>query len=90
MVFYKERNKDQKPNESVDIEEFIAVKGINALGNQFYTEKLKQINLLDPLPYEEEVPEEPETADESTSESGDSSDQEEDDDSGDATQGSLF
>ena len=90
MVFYKERNKDQKPNESVDIEEFIAVKGINALGNQFYTEKLKQINLLDPLPYEEEVPEEPETADESTSEAGDSPDEEEDDDSGDATQGSLF
>ena len=37
------------------------MKGINALGNQFYTEKLKQINLLEPLPYEE--PEETKTED---------------------------
>ncbi|HCW63423.1 MULTISPECIES: DNA gyrase/topoisomerase IV subunit A [Leeuwenhoekiella] len=90
MVFYKERNKDQKPNESVDIEEFIAIKGINALGNQFYTEKLKQINLLDPLPYEEEPEEEPEQeVIESDSESEDTP-EEEDDAKGDGTQGSLF
>lgn len=90
MVFYKERNKDQKPNESVDIEEFIAIKGINALGNQFYTEKLKQINLLDPLPYEEEPEEEPEQeVIESDSESEDAP-EEEDDAKGDGTQGSLF
>ena len=90
MVFYKERNKDQRPNESVDIEEFIAVKGINALGNQFYTEKLKQLNLLDPLPYEVEIPEEIEPAEESPSDSESSQDQDTDEDSGDATQGSLF
>ncbi|RXG24109.1 DNA gyrase/topoisomerase IV subunit A [Leeuwenhoekiella marinoflava] len=90
MVFYKERNKDQRPNESVDIEEFIAVKGINALGNQFYTEKLKQLNLLDPLPYEVEIPEEIEPAEESLSDSESSQDQDTDEDSGDATQGSLF
>jgi len=90
MVFYKERNKDQKPNENVDIEEFIAIKGINALGNQFYTEKLKQINLLDPLPYEEEPEEEPEQeVIESDSESEDTT-EEEDDAKGDGTQGSLF
>ena len=90
MVFYKERNKDQKPNENVDIEEFIAIKGINALGNQFYTEKLKQINLLDPLPYEEEPEEEPEQeVIESDSESEDTP-EEEDDAKGDGTQGSLF
>ena len=90
MVFYKERNKDQKPNESVDIEEFIAIKGINALGNQFYTEKLKQINLLDPLPYEEEPEEAPEQeVIESDSESEDTP-EEEDDAKGDGTQGSLF
>jgi len=51
--FYKERNKDQKENETYELDEFIAVKGITAQGNQLYTEKLKQINLLDPLPYEE-------------------------------------
>ncbi len=39
-------------NEKVNFEEFIAIKGIKALGNQLTTEKIKHINLLDPLPYE--------------------------------------
>ncbi len=91
MVFYKERNKEQKPNDTVDIEDFISVKGISALGNQFYTEKLKQINLLDPLPYEELVPEVPEPDEESDEEKDFNSDSELDDSSkGDGTQGSLF
>ncbi len=97
MVFYKERNKDQKPNESIDIESFISVKGINALGNQFYTEKLKQINLLEPLPYEEIIAEDEEEDDlvdtsEADSDSDVHSDSEKDTDSpkGDGTQGSLF
>ncbi len=38
-------------NEKVNFEEFIAIKGIKALGNQLTTEKIKHINLLDPLPY---------------------------------------
>jgi topoisomerase-4 subunit A len=42
----------QKENMIVDIESFIAVKGFKALGNQLTTDKLKQVNLLDPLPYE--------------------------------------
>lgn len=42
----------QKENMVVDIESFIAVKGFKALGNQLTTDKLKQVNLLDPLPYE--------------------------------------
>ena len=47
----------------VDIESFIAVKGFKALGNQLTTDKLKQVNLLEPLPYEipvevEVIPEE--------------------------------
>jgi topoisomerase IV subunit A len=46
----------QKENMTVDIESFIAVKGLKALGNQLTTDKLKQVNLLEPLPYE--VPEE--------------------------------
>jgi topoisomerase-4 subunit A len=53
MVFYKARGKDQKPNESISMEDFIAVKGIKAQGNQFYGEKLKQLDWLEPLPYEE-------------------------------------
>ena len=46
----------QKENQTVDIESFIAVKGFKALGNQLTTDKLKQVNLLTPLPYE--LPEE--------------------------------
>jgi topoisomerase-4 subunit A len=51
----------QKENMTVDIESFIAVKGFKALGNQLTTDKLKQVNLLEPLPYEapeEIIPEE--------------------------------
>jgi topoisomerase IV subunit A len=47
----------QKETITVDLEQFIAVKGIKALGNQLTTDKVKQINLLEPLPFEE--PEEP-------------------------------
>ncbi|MBY8962115.1 DNA gyrase/topoisomerase IV subunit A [Flavobacterium sp. D11R37] len=57
----------QKENLVVDLENFIAVKGIKALGNQLTADKVKQINLLEPLPYEapeEEVPEEMEVKDE--------------------------
>ena len=52
VVFAKERGKDRKDNAEVNLEEFIAVKGISALGNQLTKEKINQINLLDPLPYE--------------------------------------
>ena len=51
----------QKENLTVDIESFIAVKGFKALGNQLATDKVKQVNLLESLPYEapeELIPEE--------------------------------
>lgn len=51
IVYSKLRGKSQKPNDSVELEEFISVKGIKALGNQLSAEKIKQINLLDPKPY---------------------------------------
>ena len=44
-------------NSEVNFEEFIAVKGIKAQGNQLTTDKIKQVNLLESLPFEE--PEEP-------------------------------
>lgn len=56
VVFTKIRGKDQRPNEEVNLEEFIAIKGIKALGNQLTTHKVKQINLLESLPYEEPEP----------------------------------
>jgi topoisomerase-4 subunit A len=60
LVFTKVKG-IQKENQTVDIENFISVKGFKALGNQLTTDKLKQVNLLEPLPYEEPeevVPEE--------------------------------
>jgi len=59
LVFNKVKGV-QKENMTVDIESFIAVKGFKALGNQLTTEKLKQVNLLESLPYEEPevIPEE--------------------------------
>jgi topoisomerase-4 subunit A len=50
----------QKETIQVNLEEFIAVKGIKALGNQLTTDKIRQINLLEPLPFEEPVEPEPE------------------------------
>ena len=55
LVFTKVKGV-QKENMVVDIESFIAVKGLKALGNQLTTDKLKQVNMLDPLPFE--IPEE--------------------------------
>jgi len=52
IEFKKERGKDRKDNEVVNLEEFIAIKGISALGNQLTKEKINQVNLLEPLPYE--------------------------------------
>ena len=52
VEFTKERGKDRKDNLVVNLEEFIAIKGITALGNQLTKEKVNQINLLEPLPYE--------------------------------------
>jgi topoisomerase-4 subunit A len=40
-------------NQEINLEEFIAVKGIKAQGNQLTTEKIKQVNLLASLPFVE-------------------------------------
>ncbi|KAF2081586.1 DNA gyrase/topoisomerase IV subunit A [Flavobacterium sharifuzzamanii] len=62
LVFAKVKGV-QKDDLHIDVEDFIAVKGFKALGNQLTTDKLRQVNLLEPLPYDEpveEVPEKPE------------------------------
>ena len=59
LVFAKVKGV-QKENQTIDLEQFIAVKGIKALGNQLTGDKLKQVNLLESLPFEEPVEEEPE------------------------------
>ena len=51
LVYNKERNKEQRSNTSIDIEEFISIKGIKAQGNQLTSYKIKQINLLESKEY---------------------------------------
>jgi len=52
VIFAKERGKDRKDNLEVNLEAFIDIKGVSAQGNQLTKDKVNQINLLDPLPYE--------------------------------------
>ena len=53
--FPKPKGKDPKAPLEVNVEEFIALKGLKALGNQLSSEKIKKINSLESLPYEEEA-----------------------------------
>ncbi|NJB69752.1 topoisomerase-4 subunit A [Saonia flava] len=67
IEFVKPRGKEAKPNQTVDLENFISIKGIKALGNQLTTDKVRNINALEPLPYQEpkeSSPEEMEVVDE--------------------------
>ncbi len=58
VIFNKPRGKEQPDNFELNFEEFIAVKGIKALGNQLTSDKIKQVSLMDSLPYDapEELP----------------------------------
>ncbi|WP_298485624.1 DNA gyrase/topoisomerase IV subunit A [uncultured Maribacter sp.] len=58
LEFVKPRGKDPKPNVTINLEEFISIKGIKALGNQLTSDKVKNVNSLEALPYEveEETP----------------------------------
>ena len=51
LVYNKERNKEQRPNTNIDVEEFISIKGIKAQGNQLTGYKVKQINILESKVY---------------------------------------
>ena len=55
VVFNKIRNKTQKPNQVIELEQFISIKGIKAIGNHLSSEKIKQINTLDAIEYEPPV-----------------------------------
>jgi len=56
IIFAKDKGKEREP-ETINIDEFIAVKGIRAIGNQFTKFKVKSINFTIPEPEEEEEPE---------------------------------
>ena len=53
IIFAKDKGKERDP-ETVNIDEFIAIKGIKAIGNQFTKFKVKNINITIPEPEEEE------------------------------------
>ncbi|QNK77831.1 DNA gyrase/topoisomerase IV subunit A [Winogradskyella sp. PAMC22761] len=88
VEFTKERGKERKSNLEVNLEEFISVKGITALGNQLTRDKINQVNPLESLPYELEEEEVVDT--ENKKDSGDSESQSKSEDEEDQTQGSLF
>ncbi len=55
IQFAKVRGKKAKDPQQINIEKFISVKGIKALGNLLSKDKIKQIDILPSLPYEEEI-----------------------------------
>ncbi|MFL1895568.1 DNA gyrase/topoisomerase IV subunit A [Aquimarina sp. 2-A2] len=98
IVYNKIRGKEQKPSDQIELEEFISIKGIKALGNQLTTEKVKQLNMLDPIPFEEPEPIKPEDMEVKDEESVTSeankkavdSSNNDDEDADDKTQTTLF
>ena len=62
ILFAKVKGVEKDPL-TVNFEEFISVKGIKAQGNQLTSDKIKLINLLESLPYEEEITENKATQD---------------------------
>mgnify|MGYP001561507702 CR=1 FL=1 len=52
IVFAKDKGKEKDP-ETISIDDFIAVKGIKAIGNQLTKSKVKTINITIPEPAEE-------------------------------------
>ena len=71
IVFPKIKDKQKDP-ETVDLDEFIAVKGIKAIGNQLTKDKVKTINISIPEPPEmmEEEPEQEEKSEDDVDEEG--------------------
>ena len=49
------KNKKIVDKYNLNLFEFISVKGIKAIGNQLTNKEVKEINLLEPIPYEPEV-----------------------------------
>ena len=50
IIFVKQKGKERK-KQIIDIEEFINVKGPKAMGNKLTSKNIKEINLLEPLPF---------------------------------------
>ena len=52
IIYVKKKGKERE-SEIIDLEKFISVKGIKAKGNKLTSKKIKEINLLEPLEYNE-------------------------------------
>ena len=52
--FVKPRDKDPIPPLEINAEEFIAIKGFKALGNQLSQKKIKNIELKEAMPYDDD------------------------------------
>ena len=72
VVYSKQRGKDPRENDYIDFEDFIAVKGLKAQGNQVSPHPIKELNLIEPSFEEMRKPEEPKS--ESTGSDDESSD----------------
>lgn len=60
-----DKRSNDRPDEEIDIEEFISVKGMKALGNRLSPYKVKSVDLIEPeLPETEKSPAEPEITEE--------------------------
>lgn len=53
VLFVKERGRDRKDNLKIELDGFISIKGISAMGNQLTKDKVLEINALDPIPFTE-------------------------------------
>ena len=53
VSFAREKGKEKREDEIINLAEFIAVKGFKAMGNQLSSDKVKTITAMEPLPYEE-------------------------------------
>ncbi|MFC2175770.1 hypothetical protein ACFLR1_02210 [Bacteroidota bacterium] len=60
VSFRKQKGEEQAKVDEINVEDFIAVKGLKAKGNVLTKDTVNTIDLLEPLPYEEVVKEEPE------------------------------
>ena len=53
VSFAKERGKERREDQMINLEQFISIKGVSALGNQLTKLKVHQIDIVEPLPYEQ-------------------------------------
>ena len=68
IIFAKDKSGKEKEPETVNIDDFIAIKGIKSIGNQFVKDKIKSININIPEPNEEDLLTEEETSPHSSDE----------------------